>query len=166
MASLTGEVLRQLSAAKDTFDLFVRGGGAAPEQLAPMEASLHQLANTMAIGEDTGLVSSLAELANDLGRLVRGERKGDDAFYLDFAQSILSLEETLGRGMSGDDGVPGGSDALLGALREARLDLGKARQAIADYAAQSWRPPPTARRRGDTPGCCRCPAHGRTRRCR
>ena len=134
MASLTGEVLRQLSAAKDTFDLFVRGGGAAPEQLAPMEASLHQLANTMAIGEDTGLVSSLAELANDLGRLVRGERQGDDAFYLDFAQSILSLEETLGRGMSGDDGVPGGSDALLGALREARLDLGKARQAIADYA--------------------------------
>ncbi len=134
MASLTGEVLRQLSAAKDTLDLFVRGGGAAPEQLAPMEASLHQLANTMAIAEDTGLVSRLAELADDLGRLVRGERKGDDAFYLDFAQGILSLEEALGRGMSGDKGVPGGSDALLGALREARLDLGKARQAIADYA--------------------------------
>jgi chemosensory pili system protein ChpA (sensor histidine kinase/response regulator) len=133
IASLTAEVLRELAVVKDHFDLFVRGGGVAPEQVAPMEASLHQLANAMTIGEDPSLVSRFHYLADALGQLAGGDLEGDDAFYLKFAQELLVLEDALRRAVPGDEGRSAGSQAALFALREARADLEKGRQAIADY---------------------------------
>ncbi|HYN77417.1 MAG TPA: hypothetical protein VES73_06465, partial [Lamprocystis sp. (in: g-proteobacteria)] len=147
MASLTAEVLRELAVIKDRFDLFVRGGGAAPEQLAPLEASLHQLANTMAIGEDAGLVMRFRYLADGLGQLVRGDMQGDEAFFLDFAQELLSLEDALRKAAPGEEPYPASGDAQFAALREARIDLAKAREAIADYAMK----PGDLRRLRDAP---------------
>lgn len=136
MATLNTEVQRELAVIKDDFDLFFRGGGTAPERLAPMAARLHQLASTIAIGEDAGPPMRLRSLADSLGRVVGGDMPGDEAFCLNFAQELLSLEDTLRKAFPGDNPTPSESDARLVALREAHIELGKAREAIADYALE------------------------------
>ncbi len=136
MATLNTEVQRELAVIKDDFDLFFRSGGTAPERLAPMAARLHQLASTIAIGEDAGPAMRLRSLADSLGRVVGGDMPGDEAFCLNFAQELLSLEDALCKAFPGDDPTPAGSDARLVALREAHIELGKAREAIADYALE------------------------------
>jgi chemosensory pili system protein ChpA (sensor histidine kinase/response regulator) len=136
MATLNAEVLRELAVIKDGFDLFVRGGGASPERLAPMETILNQLASTIAIGEDAGLVLRLRDLAGRLGQLVRGNILGDETLFFELAQELLSLEDALRKAAPGDAPNPTGRDAVFVALREARIDLGRAREAITNYAVE------------------------------
>ncbi len=131
LASLAGEVLRDLAGIKDRLDLFVRGGSEAPDQLASMEFTLRQLANTLAIGEDVELVGRLNGLADGIGDLVRGRIEPGDDFLPRFAEQLLAAEDGLRQVVPSAER---GDSLLTITLREARADLAKARQAIADYA--------------------------------
>ncbi len=138
LASLAGEVLRELAVIKDRVDLYVRGGSEGPEQLASIEGALRQLANTLAIGEDADLVGRLHHLADDIGGVARGRTQADDTFLLGFAQDLLAAEDALRLAAPASEGGTRSGDALLNVtLREARADLAKAKQAIADFALDS-----------------------------
>jgi chemosensory pili system protein ChpA (sensor histidine kinase/response regulator) len=135
LGSLAEEVLRELAGIEDRLDLFVRGGAEDPEQLASIEAALRQLANTLAIGNEPDVVRRLHALADEIGGVSRGDAKADDAFLMGFARDLLVAEDALRRVAPAAEGGARDTEALIGVtLREARADLAKAKQAIADYA--------------------------------
>jgi chemosensory pili system protein ChpA (sensor histidine kinase/response regulator) len=135
LATLAAEVLRELAGIKDRLDLFARGGVEGPEQLTSIERNLRQLANTLGIGNDPTLVDRFHGLADQIGRFVSGQAEPDDASLMGLAEDLLAVEDALREIAPTAEGGGLDSGALLGAtLREARADLGKAKQAIADYA--------------------------------
>jgi chemosensory pili system protein ChpA (sensor histidine kinase/response regulator) len=137
LGSLAEEVLRELAGVEDRLDLFVRGGAEDPEQLGAIEASLRQLANTLAIGDQPDSVRRLHGLADEIRGVARGETKADDAFLMGFARDLLAVEDALRRVAPAAEAGVGDVNALLGVtLREARVDLAKAKQAISDYALE------------------------------
>ncbi len=141
LGSLAEELLRELASIKDNLDLFVRGGAEDLEQLASIEAGLHQLASTLAIGDEPDLVRRLQALAEEIGGLSRGETKADDSFLMSFARDLLVAEDALRRLAPTAESGASDADVLLGVtLREARADLAKAKQAVADYALEQGDP--------------------------
>jgi chemosensory pili system protein ChpA (sensor histidine kinase/response regulator) len=137
LGALVEEVLRELGQVEDGLDLFVRGDADGPDQLAPMEHTLRQLGNTLAIGNDPDLVDRIHGLADQIGSVVRSQARPDDAVLLGFARDLLAVEDTLRLVAPGSEGAGRGAEGLLvGTLREARVDLAKAKQAIGAYALE------------------------------
>ena len=137
LGSLAEEVLRELAGIEDRLDLFVRGGAEDPEQLASTEVALRQLANTLAIGNVPDVVGRLHALADEIGGVSRGEGRADDAFLMGFARDLLVVEDALRRVAPAAGGGARDAEVLIGVtLREARADLAKAKQAVADYALE------------------------------
>ena len=80
------------------------------------------------------------DLAGRLGQLVRGDILGDETFFSEFAQELLSVEDALRNAEPQDPPGPAGGDAVSIVLREARIDLGRTCAAIANFALKPGDP--------------------------
>jgi chemosensory pili system protein ChpA (sensor histidine kinase/response regulator) len=147
MRSVVAALCEELVRVKDSLDLFVRSDRQGLAELAGLQPSLKQIADTLAV---LGFGQPRRIILDQIGvieTLTAGERKPDDASLMDVAGALLYVEATLA-GMVGGTAEDRGEDSHLPTtdvaqihrlvIREARTGLEQAKDAIIEFIASQW----------------------------
>jgi len=95
MQTVGAAIREDLAKVKDVLDIFMRRGGAAPEELAPQLELLRKIGDTLGVlglGEQRARVQ--AEIAK-LGELIAAQEKPSESVLIDVAATLIQIEDQL-----------------------------------------------------------------------
>ena len=147
MRTVSGAIQEDITRIKDTLDIFVRMGKAETAELAPLDALLKKVADTLSV---LGLPKLRAALETERGHLkdiLEGRRAADEGATMEIASGIVRVENQLDEAMMGlvtpaggeqTAGAPGGERAGLrevqsAVIRESIINLARIKEAIVEF---------------------------------
>jgi len=113
MQTVGAAIREDLAKVKDVLDIFVRRGGAAPEELAPQIELLRKIGDTLGV---LGLGAQRARVQAEIGKLealVATPDKPPDSVLIDIAATLIQIEDRL-------------DDDLVGKILPRRATVGEA----------------------------------------
>ncbi|HYQ38099.1 MAG TPA: Hpt domain-containing protein, partial [Pseudomonas sp.] len=147
MRSVVGALCEELVRVKDSLDLFVRSDRRQVSELASLQGTLKQVADTLGVlgfGQQRKLIADQLEM---IASLIGGRQQPNDAVLMDIAGALLFVEATLS-GMVGPAEGERAEDSLLPTtdvgqihqlvIKEARTGLEQAKDAIIEFIASQW----------------------------
>ena len=90
------EIKAELIHVKDALDLFLRGGGGRPEELASLEPRLSKIADTLGMMGHGALRTRLNQQTARLAKIAQGEQGASESDLMEIAGEILTVEASLG----------------------------------------------------------------------
>ncbi|MEO8308995.1 MAG: Hpt domain-containing protein [Pseudomonadota bacterium] len=101
MQTVAAAIREDLSKIKDVLDIYVRRGGAAPEELAPQIELLRKIGDTLGV---LGLGEQRARVQAEIGRLealVAAKTRPADSALVDIAAALIQIEDHLDEALVG-----------------------------------------------------------------
>jgi chemosensory pili system protein ChpA (sensor histidine kinase/response regulator) len=95
MQTVAAAIREDLGKIKDVLDIFVRRGGASPEELAPQVDLLRKIGDTLGV---LGLGEQRARVQGEITRLeqlISGREKPADSVLVDIAATLIRVEDHL-----------------------------------------------------------------------
>ncbi len=126
MQTVGAAIREDLAKVKDVLDIFVRRGGAAPEELAPQVELLRKIGDTLGVlglGEQRARVQ--AETTK-LEALVASREQPSESALIDIAATLIQIEDRLDDDLVGKilpRGTAGASTGATGQLPDADFQL-------------------------------------------
>jgi chemosensory pili system protein ChpA (sensor histidine kinase/response regulator) len=101
MQTVAAAIREDLSKIKDVLDIYVRRGGAAPEELAPQIELLRKIGDTLGV---LGLGEQRARVQAEIGRLealVAAKTRPAESALVDIAAALIQIEDHLDEALVG-----------------------------------------------------------------
>jgi chemosensory pili system protein ChpA (sensor histidine kinase/response regulator) len=144
MQTVAAAIREDLSKIKDVLDIYVRRGGAAPEELAPQIELLRKIGDTLGV---LGLGEQRARVQAEIGRLealVAARTRPAESALVDIAAALIQIEDHLDEALVGmilprnkTGGMPAGDadfqQVQAAVLRECVVNLAR----VKEYVSQN-----------------------------
>ena len=134
IAALIAEARKELLPVKDVIDLYARGKREDIGRLLEVEPLVRNLANTLTITGEDELVDRLRRCANAIAAMGQGSVPADDRHLMSVAEELLAIEAGLAEvgeaPREGEAQTAATRSLLASTLKEARVEMSKAEQAI------------------------------------
>jgi chemosensory pili system protein ChpA (sensor histidine kinase/response regulator) len=95
MQTVGAAIREDLAKVKDVLDIFVRRGGAAPEELGPQVELLRKIGDTLGV---LGLGEQRARVQGEIGKLeslIASKQKPSESALIDIAATLIQIEDRL-----------------------------------------------------------------------
>ncbi|KOR30798.1 hypothetical protein TI04_04020 [Achromatium sp. WMS2] len=140
LTDVRSAAIKELLPIKDTLDLFMRSSRSDVTQLQELTTPIQRLANTLQMIGLDGLSKRLHKRIADLNSIGNGKMLADDNILMGIASDLLFVESSLDStsaelDISPDSTIPKGEmrSLMVRTLREAAVDMTKAKEAIVNY---------------------------------
>ncbi len=145
MQTVGAAIREDLAKVKDVLDIFVRRGGAAPEELGPQVELLRKIGDTLGV---LGLGEQRARVQHEIGKLeamVGAQEKPSESALIDIAATLIQIEDRLDDDLigkilpRGDSAANGGTGVIADAdfqqvqaavLRECVVNLARVKEYV------------------------------------
>ena len=156
LESVKAAINNELTAVKDTLDLYIRGDRSQIDLLLRLEQPLSKVADTLGMVGQGALRSRLVRQVECINQLKEGNFELDDNVLMEMAGDILFVESTVNSlseitSVTTNDSspeaawgqaLPAGEYAALvkKAVHEAKVDIAKAKEAVVSFVAAPQEP--------------------------
>ncbi|MGH8283411.1 MAG: Hpt domain-containing protein [Gammaproteobacteria bacterium] len=154
MRTVSGAIKEDITRIKDTLDLFVRMGKSSVAELAPLDALLKKVADTLGVLGLPKLRELLDIERGHLKGILAGQRAPDEGALMEMASGIARVESQLDEAMVGllavqtdatTAGEAGGERSELrevqnAVIRESIISLAHIKEAIVEFVNDPSRP--------------------------
>ncbi|MGA9851530.1 MAG: Hpt domain-containing protein [Gammaproteobacteria bacterium] len=129
MRTVSGAIKEDITRIKDTLDIFVRMGKSEVAELAPLDALLKKVSDTLSVLGLPELREILEAERGHLKKVLDGERTADEGALMEIASGIVRVENRLDEAMVGLV-TPQGSDQTAGESGGERSELREVQNAV------------------------------------